>query len=102
MHTTLVTALLLSTLLACSHGGKPTDTYTRSTNLEQQCCEHLTGPGRDSCLGELVRIEDQGVQTSSANQSTYACVTEHFTCDAHTGRATQASAQAQLECIQEL
>lgn len=101
MKTTLVTALLLSALIACSHRGT-SDTYTRGQSLAQQCCENLTGPARDSCLGELVRIDDKAVQTSSANQATYACVTEHFACDTHTGRATAASAQAQLECIQDL
>ena len=39
---------------------------------------------------------------SPVNQSTFACVVDHFTCDPTTGHATKDSAQAQLECIQDL
>ncbi len=100
MNTTLVTICCLA-LAACgsrSHG----DTYARGTNLQQQCCESLAGSARDRCLSDIVRVDDKAVVSSSANQQTYACVVDHFTCDAATGHATQASAQQQLECIQEL
>lgn len=101
MKTTLVTIASLLFAFACG-GRHPTDTYARGASLQQQCCEHLQGAGRDSCLHELVRIDDRAVQESPANQQTYACVVQHFTCDPATGHATTASAQAQLECIQEL
>ena len=96
-----VTAALL--LAACGGGGgKKADTYARATDAQQDCCENLTGPARDQCLGEVVRVEDQGVAKTDTNQATYACVIEHFTCDPKTGHPTQPSAQAQLECIQDL
>ncbi|MCX5745632.1 MAG: hypothetical protein NT062_24410 [Proteobacteria bacterium] len=88
-------------MLACG-GGAHGDTYARGAHLQAECCEALTGGARDKCLADLPKVDDQQVQTSSANQSTYGCVVAHFACDKATGHATQASAQAQLECIQEL
>ena len=89
------------TIAAC--GGSPHgDTYARGTEIEQQCCEHLGGGTRDKCLSDIVRVDDAKVRDHPANQSTYRCVTDNFTCDGTTGHATQASAQAQLECIQDL
>lgn len=100
VKTTLVTGWLLFAI-ACG-GSSRGDTYAKGSHLQQECCEHLSGGARDKCLGELPKVEDKQVQSSSANQATYACVVQHFTCDKATGHATQASAQAQLECIQEL
>jgi hypothetical protein len=94
-------SLLSASLVAC--GGAPKhDSYAHGTNLEQQCCESLQGPARDKCLADLPKVEDKAVQGDAANQATYRCVAEHFTCDRATGHATQDSAQAQLECIQQL
>jgi hypothetical protein len=89
------------TLAACG-GGHHGDTYARATDVQQQCCEHLAGDVRSTCLRDIVRVDDASVARSDANQSTYACVTEHFACDPATGHATKASAQAQLDCIQDL
>jgi hypothetical protein len=88
--------------LAACGGSKQTDTYARGTDVQGKCCENLAGTGRDSCLKSVVRIEDMAVATTSVNQATYACVVEHFKCDPSTGKPTQPSAQAQLECIQDL
>jgi hypothetical protein len=99
--TTLGTAVLASlALLGC--GGKHGDTYARATDVQGQCCQHLAGGPRDTCLSQVVRVDDPQVAKTSVNQSTYACVVEHFECDAGTGHPTQRSAQAQLECIQDL
>ena len=96
-------ALLVALATACGGGGghKNDNTYARATDAQQSCCEHLSGTGRDQCLQKIVRVEDFA-QKAPANQSTYACVAEHFTCDPATGHATQQSAQAQIDCIQEL
>jgi hypothetical protein len=88
-------------LAACGGGGHKTDTYARATDAQQACCEHLQGDGRTGCLQKIVRV-DALAQQSSANQSTYGCVVEHFECDPATGHATQKSAQAQIDCIQDL
>jgi len=88
-------------VVACG-GGHHGDTYAKATSAQQTCCEHLSGPGRDSCLQKIVRIDDPGVARSSTNQSTYACVEEHFVCDPQTGHATAASAQQQMDCLQDL
>ena len=95
-------AFTLSTLLLGCGGGKPADTYARGTQVQEQCCEHLAGAGRDSCLQQVVRVDDKAVAASPLNQQTFACVVDHFACDPASGHATQASAQAQLECIQDL
>ena len=90
-------------LAAAACGGRPHhNTYQRATMAEQRCCESLAGPARDQCLQELVRVPDPGVQTTSTNQATFECVEDHFVCDPSTGHATQPSAQAQLDCIQDL
>ena len=98
---TTVVALALSLVAACG-GGRHGDTYAKATSAQEGCCEHLSGPGRDECLQKIVRVNDAEVAKTSTNQSTYACIQEHFTCDAQTGHATAASAQAQMDCIQDL
>jgi hypothetical protein len=92
---------VIFTIAACG-GGPHGDTYARATDAERDCCEHLTATTRDACLSDIVRVDDAKVREHPANQSTYRCVTDNFSCDASTGHATQASAQAQLECIQDL
>lgn len=94
-------AATLAALVACG-GSSSRDTYTRASDVQRQCCEHLDGDGRTQCLQQVVKIDDPGVAKTSINQQTYACVVDHFTCDPATGKPTQASAQAQLECIQDL
>ena len=89
-------------LAACGGGSRGTDTHARGTQVQEQCCENLQGPDRDRCLGEVVRVGDPGAAHTATNQQTYACVVEHFICDPQTGRETQASAQAQLDCTDDL
>ena len=78
------------------------DTYLAATDVQEKCCEHLSGGARDNCLGNIVRVPDESVAHSQQNQQTYACVQEHFVCDPTTGMPTQESAQEQLDCIQDL
>ncbi len=98
----LATVALAILASACGGGGKHKDTYARGTQVQEQCCENLSGPGRDECLKKIVRVEDPEVAKTEANQRQYACVAEHFVCDPTAGHATQASAQAQMDCIQDL
>ena len=103
---TPVLATVALTLLgaACGGGGggKTTDTYARGTQVQEQCCENLSGPARDQCLQKIVRVSDPEVAKTPTNQEQYACVVEHFVCDPAKGHATQASAQAQMDCLQDL
>jgi hypothetical protein len=92
--------LALAATLGC--GGRHGDTYAKGTNAQESCCENLAGEARAACLQKIVRVEDPNVAASRVNQDTYACVVEHFVCDAATGAATKDSAQSQLECIQDL
>ena len=92
--------LALALAAACGGGGQRTDTYAKGTDAQAQCCENLSGEGRDRCLSEIVRVEPDAA-TTSTNQATYACVVEHFVCDPRTGKPTQQSAQAQYDCIED-
>jgi hypothetical protein len=89
-------------LAACGGGGHRKDAYAKANHAQSQCCEHLSGAARDQCLSDLVTVQDPAVATMPQNQDTYACVQEHFACDPATGHATVASAQSQLDCIQDL
>jgi len=93
-------------LVACGGGGggkaSGSDTYTRATDVQGTCCEHLAGDARAQCLQQVIRVDDPAAAKTSINQQTYACVVDNFTCDPASGKPTQQSAQAQLECIQEL
>lgn len=93
---------LATALLAACGGGSRGDTYAKATDVQGQCCNHLAGDARDQCNSEIVRVDDTNVAQTSVNQDTYACITTHFQCDPSTGHPTQASAQKQLECIQDL
>ena len=97
---TLASALAAGACGGSKHSGG--DTYAKAEDVQGDCCEHLSGDARTQCVSQIVRVDDQNVARTSVNQQTYACVTDHFTCDPATGHATPASAQAQLECIQDL
>ena len=96
------TTVLLALVAAVGCGGRHGDTYAKATNAQEACCESLAGEARAACLQKIVRVEDPKVAASRVNQDTFACVVEHFVCDAATGVATKDSAQSQLECIQDL
>jgi hypothetical protein len=98
----LATLALVILVSACGGGGKKKDTYARGTQVQEQCCENLNGPARDECLKKIVRVDDPEVAKTPANQQQYACVVDNFVCDPQQGHATQASAQAQMDCIQDL
>jgi hypothetical protein len=100
-----LTLLASLALAACGGKGKAKqggDTYARGTQVQEQCCENLSGPARDQCLQKIVRVGDPEVAKTQVNQAQYACIVEHFVCDPARGHATQASAQAQMDCIQDL
>ena len=92
----------LLVVAACGGNGSDRDTYARGTDVQGQCCENLAGDARTSCLQQVVRVDDAEVAKSSINQQTYRCIVDHFVCDPASGKPTQPSAQAQLECIQDL
>ncbi len=89
-------------ILAACGGGTKSDTYAKGTHVLEECCEHVQGGGRDACLAAVPHVADPGAAKTATNQQTYACIVDHFTCDPATGHATQASAQAQYDCIEDL
>lgn len=108
-RTTVVTTLrcwfaltAVALALAACGGGRRNDTYARGTQVQEACCENLQGVDRDRCLAEVIRVGDPAAAKTATNQQTFACVVEHFVCDPQTGRETQASAQAQHDCTDDL
>ncbi len=99
-----LSVFVVAAVAACGGGGRGgrTDTYARATDAQGDCCKQLTGDAEAQCLQQVVSVEEPGVAGHSVNQQTYGCVVQHFVCDKATGRPTPASAQAQLECIQDL
>ena len=63
-----------------------------------ELCADRKGEERSTCENDVVR----SVRSSKVSRSTYACVQRHFVCDGMTGTATKASAQAQLDCINDI
>jgi hypothetical protein len=95
--------LLMLGLAACGGRASGEKTYQKAVSKQESCCNGLADPAaRQSCLETIVRVDDPAVQSSDANRATYACVERHFTCDPATGTATKASAQAQLDCINDI
>lgn len=103
-RTTLALAVLASLLAAAcgGGGGAHKDTYAKGTEVQEQCCEHLKGGDRDTCLQKIVRVSDPEAAKTDVNQKQYACVVDHFVCDPQSGHATQSSAQEQMDCLQDL
>jgi hypothetical protein len=93
-------ALSLAVLTALGCATAATNHYKPAVVAQEQCCDRLADPNaRNTCRGEIPRTQDE---SSAINQETFQCVERHFDCDAATGRATRASAQAQLDCLNDL
>ena len=94
--------LTIGLVLAACGGSKGADRYAQATNAQELCCENVAGATRAQCLANIVKAPDPSIAATDVNQATFACVMDHFVCDPTSGHATQASAQAQLDCIQDL
>jgi len=62
-------------------GAAATNDYRTAVAKQEQCCDRLGDP---------------------ATQETFQCVDRYFQCDGASGRATEQSAQAQLDCLNDL
>lgn len=90
-----------ATLAGCR--SNPPNYYRNTLTKQEACCGRLADPTeKDRCVGEISRVESTAAETSPTNQETFGCIDRYFACDPTTGRATQESAQAQLDCINEL
>jgi len=77
--------------------------YQSSISTQRACCGKLADPSeRAACIDQIVTVEDEEVQSSPANQATFRCMNDNFTCDPSTGQATPQSRQAQLDCINDI
>jgi hypothetical protein len=91
-------------LLACAglQHTKPTGAYDHAVAVQESCCDHLgTDDARGACKQSIARTDAESAGDPLSRES-FGCVAEHFTCDAATGQATHESAQAQLDCIDDL
>jgi hypothetical protein len=94
---------LLGALAGPACGGAATNYYQTAVTKQEDCCGRLVDPAAvTACREGIPRVDNPAAETSSVNQDTFRCVNEYFTCDPSTGRATQPSAQAQLDCITDL
>lgn len=95
---------ILTTSGACGGGsGNHQESYERGISEQESCCNELGDPQeRQACMDDIVRVDDPDVVDSEENQATYRCIEENFVCNPSTGHATQESAQAQLDCIDDL
>jgi hypothetical protein len=103
LWTRSVTGTLLGAGFLAACASSTPNYYRRSLSGQEKCCGRLGDPGaRDACLAEIPRVDSTAAETSPTNQETFHCVEEHFVCDKGTGRATRESAQAQLDCLNQL
>ncbi len=97
-HTTIRVVAAALLVLAAGCGG--TNHVRAATAKRESCCDRLANPAeRAACRGEIPRVEDATEESARINQQTFYCMNQHFVCDASTGRATQPSAQQQLDCL---
>ena len=101
MHSTFVARSLLMIAVAvsaCATGGA--NHYRNALTQQERCCHGLAdAAARQACLADIPRTDDPA---SALNQETFQCVEGHFQCNPATGRATLASAQLQLDCLNDL
>lgn len=96
-------AVLLGVLAVAACGAAASNYYQTAIAKQEDCCDRLGDPAAvTACRQGIPRVDNPAAESSSVNQDTFQCVDRYFTCDAATGRATQPSAQAQLDCITDL
>ncbi|MBI5500907.1 MAG: hypothetical protein HY907_11745 [Deltaproteobacteria bacterium] len=96
-------ALAAAIVAAAGCGGAAQNAYRSAMAKQEQCCDGLADSSAASaCRDAIPRVDNPAAESSDVNQDTFGCIDRHFQCDAATGRATQPSAQAQLDCITDL
>jgi hypothetical protein len=98
-------ALLLAAVAesASGCGGATVNYYTSAVTRQEQCCDGIAdAAAREACRAQIRRVDGESVANTDVNQETFACIDRYFRCDAATGRATRDSAQAQLDCLNDL
>ncbi|NMC72559.1 MAG: hypothetical protein GYA57_21220 [Myxococcales bacterium] len=90
-------------LAALDCGGAATNYYTSAVTRQEECCDRLAdAAARESCRAQIRRVDSEAAANTDVNQQTFRCVDRYFECDPATGRATRDSAQAQLDCLNDL
>jgi hypothetical protein len=92
-------------VVACAGGQHPgkrsSASYDKAVAMEDACCDKLDMGGATSCKQGVMRVDPE-TRGDDLNRETFACVASKFVCDPTTGKATKSSAQAQLDCIDDL
>ena len=98
----LLVAALAASALGCG-AAATTNYYATAITKQEQCCDGLAdAAAKEECRAQIRRVESEQAANLDVNQETYECVDRNFQCDSATGRATRESAQAQLDCINDL
>jgi hypothetical protein len=103
--TELLAALALSAAMTLTAGGcgATARSYSSAVSAQEECCGELAdAAARDECRASIRRVDGEAAASSEVNRQTFECVERYFECDPTTGRATRESAQAQLDCIDDL
>jgi hypothetical protein len=99
----VVVAVALAAVAALGCGAAATNYYRTAVAKQEQCCDGLAdAAAREACRAQILRVDSESAESTDVNQQTFECVDRHFRCDAATGRATQDSAQNQLDCLNDL
>ncbi|MBN1770078.1 MAG: hypothetical protein JXB32_02360 [Deltaproteobacteria bacterium] len=99
----VLAATLVGSVLACGGATPDVNYYATAISRQEQCCDGLADTAaRDECRAQIRRLDSEAAANTDVNQQTYHCVERYFECDSATGRATRESAQAQLDCLNDL
>jgi len=95
-------AALAASALGCG-AAATTNYYATAISKQEQCCDGLAdAAAKAECRAQIRRVDSEAAANTDVNQRTFECVDSYFQCDSATGRATRESAQAQLDCLNDL
>lgn len=96
-------ALAVMMTLSAAGCGATARSYSEAVDEQARCCGELDdAAAREECRAAIRRVDSEAAASSEVNRQTFQCVERYFVCDPATGRATRESAQAQLDCIDDL
>lgn len=103
VRATALVAVAVLGLGALACGGAAANYYTSAIEKQESCCDRLADAAeREACRAQIRRVDNEAAANTDVNQETFRCVDRYFDCDPATGRATRDSAQAQLDCLNDL
>jgi len=102
VHVRIAAAMLVLTAIGCG-AATSRSRYASAVSEQEECCDGLAdAAARAECREAIRRVDSEAAADADVNRQTFECVDRYFECDAATGRATRESAQAQLDCLDDL